>query len=329
MAFEPTRALLTSTLGLLALAVPACGGGGGDSIYGDEQSTSDNTLTLNTDATGSASQTQGDGDGDAGDGDPGDGDPTGEPKLDTIPSETGVEDSGTDDCIQNIDIVFVMDVSTTMGPFFDKLEIEIGAVHDALQQYDLPEEPHYGLVVFVDDFTLVNAGTAYTDINELRADFAYWNNFTSSNQQTKGGGFNSTWTENSLDAMFAAGAGFQWRPAVDTLRVVVHTTDDTFWNGPIMANGVDIIHNYPDTVDILQQKEIRLFAFADLLGGQSGADDVSMGFFTPFQGQPPIPEQTGGGVYNIGEVLANVISISDAITAAIEESYCEPYPPVD
>ncbi|MCA9690422.1 MAG: VWA domain-containing protein, partial [Myxococcales bacterium] len=286
-------------MGLLVLAASACTGDGDDSIYGDDASASANSLTLGNDVTGSASQT-GDGDGDpsTGDGDPstGDGDPTGAPKLDTIPDDTGVEDSGPDDCLENIDIVFVMDVSTTMGPFFDKLELEIGAVHDALQQYELPEEPHYGLVVFVDDFTLVNAGAPYTDINELRADFAYWNNFTSSNQQTKGGGYNSTWTENSLDAMFAGAAGFQWRPSADTLRVIVHTTDDTFWNGPITANGVDIIHNYPDTVDILQEKEIRLFAFADLLGGQSGTDDVSMGFFTDFQGQPPIPAQTGGGV---------------------------------
>jgi hypothetical protein len=184
-------------------------------------------------------------------------------------------------------------------------------------------------VVFVDDFTLVNAGVPYTDINELKADFAYWNNFTSSNQQTKGGGFNSTWTENSLDALYAAAGGFQWRPLDSTLRMIIHTTDDTFWNGPIVANGVDILHNYPETVDILQSKEVRMFTFADLIGGQCECEDVSMGFFTDFQGQPPIPGQTGGGAYNISEVLANLISLSDAITGAVEDSYCEDYPPVD
>jgi hypothetical protein len=221
-----------------------------------------------------------------------------------------------------------MDVSTTMGPFFDKLEAEIGAVHDALLTYDLPNPPHYGLVVFVDDFTLVDAGTPYTDINALKADFAYWNNFTSTNQQTKGGGFNSTWTENSLDAIYAGAGGFQWRPIDTTLRMIIHTTDDTFWNGPTVADGVNILHNYPEVVTMLQSKQVRMFTFADYIGGQCECEDVSMGFFTNFQGEPPIPMQTGGGAYNIGEVLAGVTSLADSINTAVEESYCEEYPPI-
>ncbi len=246
-------------------------------------------------------------------------------KLD-MPADTGVSDGPNEMCDQNVDIVFVMDVSTTMGPFFDKLESEIAAVHASLLQYDLPSEPHYGLVVFVDDFTLVNAGVPYTDIAQLEADFAEWNDFTASNQQTQGGGSNSTWTENSLDAIYAAAAGFQWRPNVDTLRMIIHTTDDTFWNGPTTADGVDILHNYPDTVDLLQSKEIRMFSFAALIGGQCDCDQVGMGFFSEFQGQPAIPEQTGGLAYNIDEVLAGVQSLSAAINTSVEDSYCDPYP---
>jgi hypothetical protein len=274
----------------------------------------------------------GDGDGDpSGDGD-GDGDPdTGESggiKLDTLPADTADDGPDPEDCIEDVDIVFVMDVSTTMGPFFDKLENEITAVNDALAAFDLPNPPHYGLVVFVDDFTLVNAGAPYTDIEELKADFQYWNNFTASNQQTGGGGFNSTWTENSLDALFAGAGGFQWRPVASTLRMVIHTTDDTFWNGPTVANGVNILHNYVETVDSLQQREIRMFTFADHLGGQSGNDNVAGGFFEDYFGEPPIPMQTGGAAYEIGAVLAGVISLSDAIVGAVEDSYCEEYPPI-
>ncbi|MCA9684103.1 MAG: hypothetical protein KC457_18025 [Myxococcales bacterium] len=189
--------------------------------------------------------------------------------------------------------------------------------------------PRYGLVVFVDDYTFVNAGASYADIEVLAADFAYWNDFTASNQQTNGGGFNSTWTENSLDALFAAAVGFQWRPAASTLRMIVHTTDDTFWNGPINANGVDILHNYPETVGQLQAKQIRMFTFAALIGGQCECDNVSEGFFENFQGQPSIPMQTGGAAYNIDEVLAGITSLSTAINGAVEDSYCEDYPPVD
>ncbi|HLT35973.1 MAG TPA: vWA domain-containing protein, partial [Enhygromyxa sp.] len=284
------------------LLLTACTGDDGGTIYGMEGEENPSTgITVGNDSTdGGQTEAPGDGDGDgSNDEDPGDGDPI---KLDTLPDE-GVDDGpDPEDCLEDVDIVFVMDVSTTMGPFFDKLEAEIGAVHDALSAYDLPNPPHYGLVVFVDDFTLVNAGVPYTDINALKADFAYWNNFTASNQQTSGAGFNSTWTENSIDALFSAAVGFQWRPKNTTLRMIIHTTDDTFWNGPTVGNGIDILRSYPEVVDILQANEIRMLTFADTVGGQSGTDDVSMGFFSDFQGQPPIPAQTGGAAYSIADV---------------------------
>ncbi|MFO7564038.1 MAG: vWA domain-containing protein [Enhygromyxa sp.] len=307
-------------IALLGTCALACGGSDGDSIFGMEEG-QDSGITLGNDVTdGGQTDTPGDGDGD------GDGDGV---KLDTLPDEGADDGPGPEECLEDVDIVFVMDVSTTMGPFFDKLEAEIGAVHDALMAYDLPNPPHYGLAVFVDDFKLVNAGVPYTDIDALAADFAYWNNFTSSNQQTSGGGFNNTWTENSLDALYAAAGGFQWRPPSSTLRMIIHTTDDTFWNGPTVGNNIQILRSYPEVVDILQANEIRMFTFAAHIGGQSGTDDVSMGFFTDFQGQPPIPTQTGGAAYNIDEVLAGAVSLAQAINDSVEDSYCEDYPPID
>jgi hypothetical protein len=312
---ERSRCLLM--VGFVGSCALACGGN-----TGSEESPSG--ITLGNDVTDGGQS--GDGDGDPGDGD-GDGDGN-SIKLDTLPEEAADDGLNPDECLEDVDIVFVMDVSTTMGPFFDKLEAEISAVHTALMAYDLPNPPHYGLAVFVDDFKLVNVGVPYTDINALKADFAYWNNFTSSNQQTNGGGFNSTWTENSLDALYAAAGGFQWRPPTSTLRMIIHTTDDTFWNGPTVGNGIQILRSYPEVVDILQANEIRMFTFAAHLGGQSGTDDVSRGFFTDFQGQAPIPAQTGGAAYSIGEVLTGVVSLSQAITDSVEDSYCEDYPPV-
>ena len=253
----------------------------------------------------------------------GDEDPTSGWKFDVSPPDWG---PGGEECIQDIDIVFVMDVSTTMGPFFDKLEFEIGGVSDAIENYSLPSPAHYGLVVFVDDYTVVNGGVPYTDINELEADFMFWNNFTASNQQTMGGNSNTTWTENSLDALYAAADEFQWRPKNSTLRMIVHTTDDTFWNGPTVGNGVQILHGYGETVDILRDNEIWTFAFADMLGGPSGNLDVAVGWFTPYMGMEPIPDQTGGTATFIVDVLQNQVSIADTIAMSLAESYCEEYP---
>jgi hypothetical protein len=310
-----------STSSMLAETGPGDGDPSGD---GDGDPSGDGDGDPSGDGDGDPS---GDGDGDPsgdGDGDPsGDGDPDGGHKFDTLPPDWG---SGLEECIQDIDIVFVMDVSTTMGPFFDKLESEIGGVQDTLDLYNLPSPAQYGLVVFVDDYTVVNGGVPYTDINELAADFAFWNNFTASNEQTMGGNGNYTWTENSIDGIYAAADEFQWRPKSTTLRMIVHTTDDTFWNGPTVGNGVNILHGYGETVGILQANEIWTFAFADMLGGPGENEDVSMGWFTPYMGMAPIPEQTGGTATYIVDVLNNMVSIADTISTSIEESYCEEYP---
>ncbi|MEX1369091.1 MAG: vWA domain-containing protein [Nannocystaceae bacterium] len=255
-------------------------------------------------------------------GDPGD-------KLDVAPGGDmpSITDGG-DGCEQDVDIVFVMDVSTTMGPFLDQLATEIIFVDEALDALQLPSEPHYGLVVFVDDAALLNAGAPYDSVATLQQDFMTWSGFTASNQQVGGGNSNSTWPENSLDALVLAASGFQWRPAETTLRLVIHTTDDTFWDGPTTANGVMIQNGYAQTVSALQQQQIRTFSFADTIGGSCACEDVSAGWFTPYMGMAPIPEATAGEVFDIGQVLVGAVSLADALENAVETTMCEPYPPV-
>ncbi|MCX4246034.1 vWA domain-containing protein [Paraliomyxa miuraensis] len=231
------------------------------------------------------------------------------------------------ECQQSLDIVFVMDVSTTMGGFINLLANEMLAVDAAIQMLDLPDEPHYGLAVFVDDAALLNGGAPYANATALRDDFLMWAAFTASNQQVGGGNSNSTWTENSLDGLYLAANGFQWRPAETTTRIVIHTTDDTFWDGPTIGNGVMIQHGYAETVQALQDQFVRVYAFADQIGGACNCMDVTPGWSTPFMGMLPIPEATDGGVYDINMVLSGAVSLVDAINAAVEESYCDPYMP--
>jgi hypothetical protein len=237
-------------------------------------------------------------------------------------------EGGTGECDDSVDVVFVMDVSTSMGPFLDKLAQEVLVVDQAVKQLEPNAPPRYGLVVFVDDVTFVNSGQPYTDILQLQQDFKYWSNFTSSNKQTSGTGSNSTWPENSLDALYVAAQDFPWRPSAQTLRMIIHTTDDTFWNGPTFQDGVQIQHSYVATLAKLQEQKVRVFSFAAELGGPLGWDDVKPGWFTGYQGMPPIPSAgaTGGNAWDINKVMQGTISLSDAINTAIEESRCEPYP---
>ncbi|MEX1364759.1 MAG: vWA domain-containing protein [Nannocystaceae bacterium] len=230
-------------------------------------------------------------------------------------------------CQSAVDIVFVMDVSTTMSSFINILSSEILVVDAALQALELPQPPHYGLAVFVDDVLLVGGGAPYVDALDLQADFDMWAAFTASNQQVGGGNSNSTWPENSLDALHLAATDFQWRPAETTIRLVIHTTDDTFWDGPTIGNGIMIQHGYADTVQALQDEEVRVYSFADDIGGSCSCLDVTPGWSSPYMGMLPIPEATDGSVYDIGQVLSGMVSLSTAINASVEESYCDPYTP--
>ncbi len=237
-----------------------------------------------------------------------------------------VPDAPMDDC-QSIDIVFVMDVSTTMGGFIQILADEILAVDAAIQSLDLSSPPQYGLVVFVDDAAIINGGVPYLDAQTLQSDFLMWANFTSSNQQVGGGNGNTTFAENSLDALYLAASDFQWRQAANTTRLVIHTTDDTFWDGPTVGNGIPILHGYAETVTALQDELVRVYAFADDIGGSCSCEDVTPGWSTPYQGMASIPDATDGGVFDIQQVLSGAVTLTDAINGAAEESYCEPYTP--
>ncbi len=256
--------------------------------------------------------------------DPGDSGPGVQFDLGMVPDMPGGEIPG---CQSAIDIVFVMDVSTTMGEFLGLMADEMLAVDAAIEALGLPSSPHYGLAVFVDDAALLNGGAPYPDATALRDDFILWSNFTATNQQVGGGNPNSTFTENSLDALYLAATDFAWRPAATTTRIVIHTTDDTFWEGPTVGNGVAIQHGYADTVQALQDATVRVYSFADDIGGACECQDVTPGWSTPYMAMLPMPQATDGGVYAINDILSGVTSLTDAIDTAVEESYCDPYEP--
>ena len=89
-----------------------------------------------------------------------------------------------------------------------------------------------------------------------------------------------------------------------------------------------IQHGYAETVQRLQDQEVRGYVFADDIGGACNCLDVTPGWSTPYMGMLPMPEATDATVYDINEVLSGVVSLADAINGAVQESYCDPYTPV-
>jgi hypothetical protein len=257
-------------------------------------------------------------------------------------------------CNQDVDIVFVLDVSGSMGPPLTTLEREVGLVDMALQTKLLPSPPHYGLVLFVDDWKTMNNGAPYATLDALKAELANQIMLTSndsSRQVTPGGVPNFSWPENSLDALFAAAREFQWRPPATTLRTIIHITDASFWDLTVTSSGAmseaplpgldtGSMHGYQETIDALRAQKIWVNTFSAHTGGPPDgmtapashgtfrgiSVDVGIGFFEPYAGKPTIAMSTGGFAWDIDDVFDGKLSLAAPINMSIEVHQCAVYP---
>ena len=225
---------------------------------------------------------------------------------------------------QQLDVVFVVDVSTTMTFMLDRIEKQIAQVDAEARAQSL--DPRYGLVVFVDDVQIANGGQPYADIAALQADLATWQAFTAGNRQIGSAELNLDWPENTLDAVHAAATQFAWRPVDTTLRMVVHATDDDFREAPAVQSKQQVQHTYRETSAALRAAEIRMFSFAARIGGQCECLDVRAGLFAKFGGQPSLPDATGGAVFDIDAVARGQLGFAAAVSGAIRSGVCTRYP---
>ncbi len=250
--------------------------------------------------SGGDADTDGDADGDAG-GDAGDG---------------GFK------CYDKIDVCFVLDVSTSMGFVLDDLTQEIAKVWQAASAID--NDPSFGLVVFVDDAAAQNNGQPFGTVQQIQQSFTAVKQYTSSELEPGGGpGTNVDCPENSLDALVLAAETFPWRDGA--VRIVIHATDDTFKERPAKLSQVSVQHTYPETLQALTSRELRVASFAAHQGTCTGSGDTEAGFFASYGGQPSIPVATGGHVFDIRQVAQGNLSLADAINGVILDEYCKPY----
>ncbi|MBM4363677.1 MAG: hypothetical protein FJ104_13425, partial [Deltaproteobacteria bacterium] len=260
-------------------------------------------------------------------------------------------------CSQDVDVVFVLDVSGSMIPPLTTLVKEVGLVDAALAAKNLPNPPHYGLVIFVDDVVMLNGGAPYSDIAALTAAVTAEINQTNTvptRQAGPGGVANFSWPENSLDALYTAATSFQWRPAASTLRTILHVTDASFWDltavssragdpGGLEANSGNVTsaHSYDETLATLRENSVWVNTFAARTGGPPGfalsppshglfrgvAVNVGIGFHEPYDGKPSIAGATGGLAWDIDAVFDGLISLATPVNDAIAQAQCAEYPP--
>lgn len=277
--------------------------------------------------------------------------------VDANPGQDGsAADAGV--CEDVIDVVFVLDTSSSMGFVLSQLETQIAQVVTASNT--VAANAHFGLIVFQDNHFVDNtgpldAGKVHTDAMSLQTAFRHYRtNFTNADRNP-GDGVSGPTTqnpiceENSLDALYAATADFPWR--ANATRVVILATDDTFLERPDnygdrdhdgLTNKTDFPRegNYPaartltETVTALRDSRIRVFSFSRITqpnilercgtGRRLAWADITDGWTTPYGSQPPIPTQTDGGNFDLDQVKNGSLSLSATINQVVLESFCSP-----
>ncbi len=272
-------------------------------------------------------------------------------------SQVGV-DSGV--CEDVVDVVFVLDVSSSMGFVLDQLESGIGQVVTAAN--GLAPDAHFGLVPFVDNFVLdstgdLDGGLVHTQAASLQAAFAHYRqNYTEPNRNP-GDGLSGPTTqnpiceENALDGLYAAAMDFPWRD--NATRVIIVATDDTFieyddnygdrdGDGDTTSTDFPKEGDYPalrtlsETVTALTDNRIRVFSFTRL--SEPGMFDltkcgtprrlpwsaITNGWSAPYNGAPAIPDATDGANFDLDQVKDGALSLETTINNVVVDSYCNP-----
>jgi hypothetical protein len=273
---------------------------------------------------------------------------------------TGQSDGGIDSgpCNDVVDVVFVLDTSSSMGFVLSQLESQIEQVVTASNA--LAPDAHFGLVVFQDNHFIDNtgpleAGKVHTSAATLQSRFQYYRETFTDNDRNPGDGPGGLTTqnpiceENSLDALYAAANDFPWRP--NATRVVIVATDDTFLersdnygdrDGDGKTDKTDFPRegNYPaawtlaETVGALKTARSRVFAFSRIsqpgplsrcgTGRRLPWADITDGWSTPYGASAPIPDQTDGANFDLDRVKSGSLSLAETINQVVLDSYCVP-----
>jgi len=236
-----------------------------------------------------------------------------------VPVDVNLPDAGFVEGCGPLDVVFVLDVSTSMARSFDALRAGIVDIWSTAS--GLSPDPRFSMVVFVDDALAVDGCAPFASAGDLSAAFDHWRSFCSSNASPVSGLQNYDFPENSLDALQLAATTCTYREGAT--RILVHVTDDTFLEPPdvfssTLGTGIPAENTYPEVSRTLRAFELRVAAFHDTV-------EHPEGFSAPWEGAPSLVEVTGGRAYSVPAVARGTLDMGDAIQDFLVAEYCTPY----
>lgn len=275
-------------------------------------------------------------------------------RPDVVRSDAGV-------CADVVDVVFVLDVSSSMNFVLEDLESDVSQVVAAATE--LAPDPHFGFIGYADNHAFaiggsLEGGRVHTQASTLQAAFRDFLATYTMNDRNPGDGPSGPTTqnpiceENSLDALYAAAAEFPWRESAT--RVIIIATDDTFierpdnygdrdGDGDTTSTDFPREGDYPalrtmaETIAAVRAARARVFSFTRLsapgfselltrcgTGRRLDWSQVPDGWSAPYSGAAPIPESTDGRNFDLVAVRDGTLSLADTISEVVVESYCQP-----
>jgi hypothetical protein len=240
-------------------------------------------------------------------------------------------------CTAPLDVVLVVDVSTSMAADVANIRASIASVWDTA--HALSSDAHLSLVVFVDDALAIDGVPPFPDgggcmpfttADDLGTQLDRWEMFCATNESPVSHLQNHDCAENSLDAIMA-GVACPLRDG--STRVLVHVTDDTFVERPGVLSGewgggVHVQFNYVEVTTALTDRHFHVGVFGQSgVGDDCGAGhspDVGRGFSSDFGTLPSLPEATGGRFWDLREVRAGNVDVATSIDDFLRDVYCAP-----
>lgn len=284
----------------------------------------------------------------------------GDPEPGVGPDAGGEGQGGGEQvCTDGIDVVFVLDVSSSMGYVLEDLHDNIAGVVDAANA--LAPGARFGLVAYSDNGALdlggaLEGGAVHDSAETLTTSFQAVREVYTNNDRNPGDGpggptqQNPICEENSPDALVMAATEFPWR--AQATRIVILATDDTFLpagdnygdgDGDGDTTGVGFpregdypaAHGIEDATTALTERDIRVFSFTRLrepglfdftrcgTGRRLEWSQITDGWTTSYDGSPPIPEATDGANFDLDAVRDGALSLAETITQVVVDSHCD------
>jgi len=239
------------------------------------------------------------------------------------PYALGISTAGIDPPDGPLDLVFVLDVSTTMDEIaplragilelFASLE-DPGTSDEERSPATDPDRVRLGLVTFENDVVL-HAGGRFLDREEFLAelDAQLVEGAWTPDPELPRHLLNFDLPENLLDALYRASRGFAFRD--DARRYLLAMTDATFLEPPaVFSDGTPALHSYDDVAEALTSRELRLVAVSPEQAGR--------GLATDYEGRPSLPSLTGGTWLDLARVRSGALAPGELLRRLVRGSAC-------